>query len=373
MQHNSTEVVIIGGGAAGCAAAYYLALSGVKSTIVEREAIAAYASGYSAGGLNPLEGAEIPGLLGDLAIRSHRMHQQIWPDLLERSNIDFDPKVISSVRVAFDEPDIEEMRTTAKLFADADADFTTEWLDPAQIRELEPRIALDAIRALDARGNAILSSHRYTQALAAAAQSLGARVVAAEVTGIASERGRVNKVSTTAGDLACSAAVFATGPWAAQVGEWLGVEVPIEPYKGEILRTVVPSGPLAADFQGHDVSLNHREDGQVWVGATEEKRGFDLQPSESARATLMDGAVKLMPAMADAELLLHTACLRPLSPDWLPIIGRAPGWDNAYLATGAGKKGILLSPAIGKAVADLVVDGETDLPVHNCSADRFVS
>ena len=68
---------------------------------------------------------------------------------------------------------------------------------------------------------------------------------------------------------------------------------------------------------------------------------------------------------------MQTACLRPLSPDWLPIVGRAPAWDNAYLATGAGKKGILLSPAIGKAIADLITADSTDLPVANCGPDRF--
>ena len=63
------DVVIIGGGAAGCAVSYYLAKAGVKSTVIERDGIAANASGYSAGGLNPLEGAGIPGPLGPLAIR----------------------------------------------------------------------------------------------------------------------------------------------------------------------------------------------------------------------------------------------------------------------------------------------------------------
>ena len=119
-----------------------------------------------------------------------------------------------------------------------------------------------------------------------------------------------------------------------------------------------PDGPpLDRDFHSADGDLNHREDGQIWVAATEERVGFDMNPSAEARETLLSGAVSLMPAMKDAELVLHTACLRPLSPDWMPIIGNAPGWDNAYLATGAGKKGILISPGMGKAVADLITTG----------------
>ena len=367
----SAEIAIIGGGAAGCAAAYWLSRAGARCVLIEREGIAAYASGYSAGGLNPLEGAGIPGALAPLAIQSFRMHKEIWDDLAERSGLDFEPKIISSVRVALSEDDLDEMRASHEIFSAAGEGFSAEWLDTAQLRELEPRITPNAIRALDARGNAILSSLRYTRALAAAARTLGCEVVSAEVTRIAYAQDRVEGIVTRDATIPCAAAVFATGPWAADVERWLGVPVPIAPWKGEIVRTLAPGGPLSADFHGADVSLDHREGGQIWVGATEEKRGFDLSPSQAAFDRLMSGAARLMPEMADAEIVRQTACLRPLSPDGMPIIGAAPGWRNAYLATGAGKKGILLSPAMGKAIADLITDRHTDMPIAGFAPERF--
>ena len=365
------DVAIVGGGAAGCAVSYYLGKAGVKSTIIERDGIAAKASGYSAGGLNPLEGAGIPGPLGALAIQSYRMHAQIAPELTDLSGVNFGHKVISSVRVVFDESEMAEMRTTHDTFQSADADFSAEWLDASQLREIEPRISHDAIRALDTRGNAILSSQRYTLALAKSAETMGASVVSASVTGVATSGGRVTSVQTDSGEISCDAVVFATGPWAGQVEQWLGVPVPIEPFKGEILRMKPDGPPLDRDFHSAEGDLNHREDGQIWIAATEERVGFDMNPSAEARRTLLSGALSLMPAMKDAQLVLHTACLRPLSPDWMPIIGNAPGWDNAYLATGAGKKGILISPGMGKAVADLITSGATDLPIHGFAPDRF--
>jgi glycine/D-amino acid oxidase-like deaminating enzyme len=66
----ANDVVIIGDGAAGCATAYYLARAGVNAIVVEREGIAANASGYNAGGLNPLQGAGIPGPLASFALES---------------------------------------------------------------------------------------------------------------------------------------------------------------------------------------------------------------------------------------------------------------------------------------------------------------
>lgn len=365
------DVVIVGGGAAGCAVSYYLAKAGVKSTIIERDGIAVNASGYSAGGLNPLEGAGIPGPLGPLAIQSYRMHAELASELIELSGVDFSYKVISSVRVVFDESEMAEMQTSHDTFQSADADFSAEWLDASQLRELEPRISGNAIRALDTRGNAALSSHRYTLALAKSAETMGAKVVSESVMGVRTSGGRVTAVLTDSGEIPCDAVVFATGPWSGEVEEWLGVPVPIEPFKGEILRMKLDGPPLERDFHSADVDLNHREDGQIWIGATEERVGFDRNPSEKARVESLRLAANLMPAIKDAELVLHTACLRPLSPDWMPIVGKAPGWDNAYLATGAGKKGILISPGMGRAVADLITTGATDLPIQGFGAERF--
>ena len=369
---DTSDVVIVGGGVAGCAVAYYLARSGIASTIIEREGVGAMASGYSAGGLNPLEGAAIPGPLAALAMKSFRMHQKLWNELAETSGTDFSPKVISVIRIAFDDQDRKGLEETHRTFESAGDNFTSRWLSSDQISEIDPRIASGSAVALETYGNAIVSSYRYTQALARAAEKLGAVVRSGEVIDVKKSGSRVTSLVTQDGEVACGSVVFATGPWSSQVERWLGVRVPVEPLKGEILRMKPRDGrPLDRDVQGAGVTLFHREDGQIWVGSTEESKGFDLEPSVAARDRLTAGAVRIMPAMADAELLQHTACLRPVTPDWLPIVGRAPGWDNVYLATGAGKKGLLLSPGIGKGVADLISGGGTDVPLQGLEPDRF--
>ena len=367
----TTEVAIIGGGAAGCSVAYYLATAGVSSIIVEREGVGSQASGYSAGGLNPLQGAGIPGPLGPLAIESFRMHFQIWDDLSSLSGVDFHSQVISNVRLALDESGLEELEETARIFEATDG-FSAHWLDPEDLAELEPGATRDYLGALYAYGNATLDSYLYTIALSKAAEKLRSRIRTGSAVGVMSANGRATGVVLEEGEIRCDSVVLATGPWSRDAEEWLGVPIPIEPLKGEILRMRLPEQEaLGHELSGGPVSLFLRADGLVWVGATEERRGFDKEPSESAQKTLLDGAVRLMPAMAQASLVKHTACLRPVTPDWLPIIGGAPGWENVYLATGAGKKGILISPGIGKAVADLIVEGRTSLPIAPFAPDRF--
>ncbi len=70
-----------------------------------------------------------------------------------------------------------------------------------------------------------------------------------------------------------------------------------------------------------------------------------------------------MPALEDAEVVDHLAGVRPLSADRMPLIGPVPGWDGVYMATGHGTKGIHLSAITGRLVADLMVRGDTDVPV----------
>ena len=368
----TSEVVIIGGGAAGCAVAYYLARAGVRVTIIEREGIASQASGFSAGGLNPLQGTAIPGPLGPLAMESFQIHQDMWDQLQDESGVDFHPEIIAMVRMAFYESELPELEETLDIFeAAANEGFSAYWMSSEDLRDRDPRISRDIIQGLYTYGNAALDSQLYTLALSKASEKLGATIRNGVATGFRKAGERVTGVLLADGEIDCDRVVVATGPWSKETGEWLGISIPVEPLKGEILRMKLLGPPLGHDCSWGGVSLYSRSDGLVWVGATEERCGFDQQPSESARKTLLQRAIILMPAMAEARLIKHTACLRPVTSDWLPIIGRAPGWDNVYLATGAGKKGILIAPGIGKSIADLITEGSTRLPIGDFGLERF--
>ena len=366
----TNEVVIIGGGAAGCASAYYLAQAGVHATIVEHEGIAGNASGYNAGGLNPLQGAGIPGALAPFAIESFQMHRVLADLLPTEAGIDYHYQTTGMMTVAFDDAERLAMRETFDIFQTTTG-FSAQWLDTADLREFEPRVAPHAIQGLYTHGNATLSSYAYVTALSQAAERAGARLCPGVATGFKTSGNRVVSVILDGGELPCETVVVANGPWSGEAGKWLGVSIPVEPLKGEIVRIELPGGPLRADFTGMGSSLYQRADGLVWVGSTEERVGFDKHPSASSRLKLLDAATRLMPSVGEAKVVKHTACLRPVTSDWLPIIGRAPGWENVYLATGAGKKGILLSPGIGKATADLVTTGHTELSIAPFAPERF--
>jgi glycine oxidase len=362
------HVVVIGGGAAGCAAAYALTAAGARVTLVEREGVGTQASGWSAGGINPLQG--IPDSLASFALASYRLHLAWWPELARLTDRDLQARTISMAFVAPDEAAVPALLADQARFG-ATEGFSAEWLDREAFRGLEPRVRPDIVGALVTRGNGVVDSQAFTVSLAQAAQRQGATLTSGAVTNIRQAGGRVTGVELGDTALECDVVVVAMGPWSAAAADWLGLSLPVEPLKGEILRMAPAGPPLACDVIGPDVSLFGRADGQVWIGATQQRLGFDREPSAWAYRTLFEAGVALMPSLADATLVKQTACLRPVTPDGLPIIGAVPGCAGAFIATGGGTKGILLAPAMGQAIADLVLTGSTTQDIASSRPDRF--
>jgi glycine oxidase len=369
-RREAQHVVVIGGGAAGCATAYYLSKAGARVTIIEREGVGNAASGWSAGGLNPLQG--IPDPILPLAMESYRLHLELWPELRRLSSQNLASGLISMAYVAPDEAAIPELKAQGEIFEAADG-FSARWIETAELLQLEPRIAPHVAGALLTHGNAVLESHNLTVALMEAARILGATLVDGDVTGLVHNDRRVTGILVDDAVIPCDAVVVAMGPWSGVAEAWLGAPLPVEPLKGEIVRMALAGPAMPFDIVTPDISLFARPRGQVWLASTQQRLGFDRETSEWGYRTLFEPAVSLMPSLNDATLVRQTACLRPITPDDLPIVGSVPGWQGAYVATAGGTKGILLAPGMGKAIADLILAGQTSMSIAGASADRFTA
>ena len=367
----SSEVVIVGGGIAGCAVAYYLTTLGVKPIVVEREGIASAASGFAQGGLYLMSGAGLDGPLYPFAVESVRLHHGLYPALKEETGLDTLLASKPVMAAALSDEDVAELQT--RQVWQTEKGFTARWLDEQAVRGLEPGIGPQVLGALVTEDTWVLEGDVLTKALMGAAERRGAEFRIGSVEGLEWNGDQVTGVRLSGGVLACSNVVLALGPWSAHLKEWLGVDVPVMPIKGEILRLRTESPPAQPHIAWHDSYMVKKPDGLLWTGTTEDEAGFNKEPTESATQRVMAGAARIYPAIADATIEVHTACLRPVTPDNAPIIGPVPGKQGVYIATGGGRKGILAGPAIGKSVAELVVHGKTDLPAAPLGLDRFMN
>lgn len=357
----TTEVAIVGGGIVGCATAYYLAQRGVASTIIERDGIAAHASGFAYGGLNPTSGAGIPGPMSPLARWAFGLHASL-ADALSAAGCAIGYRRRDTLQLAFSKAEAEALAAAHERLPAVDGIKAT-LLDAPTVRQHEPRVAEDVAAGLLLEGSAEVDARALTQALAQqAAASL--RVESAE--SLAGRNGHACGIRTSHGVIPCQAVVLAPGPW-----RNVHSALPFAPLKGEILRLRTQGPPLVASIGWGGNYATTKPDGLVWAGTTEEQAGFDATPSATAKDAILARLGRILPGLTVAGVAQHTACLRPMTADGLAVLGRLPQWDNVYVAGGGGRKGVLYGPAMGLAMAQLVVGEEPELDLSPYAPGRF--
>ena len=338
--------------------------------MIERDELAAHASGHNAGGLNPLHGSCIPEPLGELALQSLQLHLEHWEHIGRLSGTGRGPEPVDRLDVAGDLAEAEALRARATLYNHVPG-FSAQWLDTAALRALEPRMSAELPGALRSQGNHRVDPRRHTRAVFDAAGALGARIVHGAARGLRSADGRVTGVVLDAHTLPCDAVVIAPGPWGEQASAWLGIELAIEPVKGEMLVAELDAGPPATDIGCGPLGVYPIDGDRVLLGGTEDRAGWDETPSASARERILAGIAGLAPGLGEPRVIGQWAGLRPMTADGLPIVGIAPGPENACVATGAGRKGMLFSAGLGRAAAQLLMTGATDLAVGACTPGRM--
>jgi D-amino-acid dehydrogenase len=216
-----------------------------------------------------------------------------------------------------------------------------------------------------------------TAALLDAATTAGLTVVPGSVDELALDHGRVTGVVAAGATTACDAVVVAGGAWTPALSALLGVTIPVHPVRGQIvhlrLEGVETGGwPIVSPILSqYIVSWS---DSRVVVGATHEPdAGFDSRPTAAGMRQLFSEMLRLAPGLADATFVEIRAGLRPVSADDAPVLGRLPGWENAFVCTGHGANGLLLGPYSARLVADLVAGRSPALDLTPFRPDRFDS
>ncbi|MBI4202547.1 MAG: FAD-binding oxidoreductase [Chloroflexi bacterium] len=367
-QRPSADVVILGGGIVGCATAYYLSKLGVTSVILEKDTVAGHSSGFALGGLNPLGGPGIPDPLGPLSLESFRLHGDLGRTLREETGVDTEYQLHTTINVAYTEEEAEAIRSRL-LWQQAQNGFRVEWKEGEDVRAIEPRLAPGMVGGLVTQYVGLVDPYKLALAFLQGAERRGASMRHGIAQGIKYQGDRVVGVQMNSGVIHCERVVIAMGAWSSAASPWVGVDIPVEPLKGQLMRLRVKSPPLLWVSWGDCYAVTKPDD-LVWVGTTEELAGFHESPTREAQHSMSESALKALPYLMDAELVRQTACLRPVTPDGLPIVGKVPGKEGVVVATGGGRKGIHLSPIMARIAADLAGTGSTPYDISFLAPGR---
>ena len=371
MTTGSRDVVIVGGGIVACLSGYLLGRRGYKVTILEADSLGSHASGFAFGGLDPLTGIGLPEPLLDFSLWCFVRHRSLARELHEATGIDVGFELRDRLNLAFNNEETKVLKDQIEWMKDVGG-FTVEWVNNAEARRLEPQVSGEITGALYQRSPGALEPYRFILAAMRAAERYGVEMLQRRAIGLISDGDRVTGVTLESGTIDAGIVVLAMGPWTGLASEWCGVDIPVTPLKGQILRLRTLHDPLKMAVNYAHSYVATKSDGLIWAGTTEEETGFDDSLNSAARDSIMADFLKMIPGMTDAELLQQTACLRPLSADGLPIVDKVTGWENLYVSTGAGRKGILWSTGMAHALFEMIDEGAVDVVgAEHLKLDRF--
>jgi glycine oxidase len=210
-------------------------------------------------------------------------------------------------------------------------------------------------------------------AVLAAAQKRGAEVRAGcAVESVVMEGGRVRGVVTSAGEIAAECVVVAAGSWSGGLAG-LGRYAPTRPVRGQMVALRSERVRVRRVLRSHHGYIVPRADGRLICGSTAEpEAGFEKRVTPEGQRKILDAAVELVPALADATVIETWSGLRPDTPDHLPSLGPTDV-EGLYMATGHYRNGILLSAITARLLREWIVEGGAkSFAVEALSPMRFI-
>jgi glycine oxidase len=367
-EKRSFDAIFVGGGIIGLCSAWNAARRGASVAVLERGTPPAGATRVAAGMLAPVGELAFgePELL-EMTLAAAALYPEFVAELEASTGMATGYARPGALHVALDRNEAAALRRVHDL--QRSLGLEAEWLAPRRCRELEPGLTPSFNGGVHAASEALVDPRALSAALLAALAQADAEVrTGAEVVAGLFEGERLSGVRTGDGEeLAAASVVLASGAWAGRT-EWLPAHArpPVRPVKGQILELRTRDGEPACEriVASERVYLVPREDGRLIVGATVEERGFDTAVTAGGVHELLREAYRLLPDVAEMELLDATAAPRPGTPDNLPLVG-AGAIDGLLLACGHYRNGILLAPLTAETIASLLAGDPVPSPMRS--------
>jgi sarcosine oxidase subunit beta len=372
---SSAEVVIIGGGIIGCSIAYNLAKERVNVVLLERDHLAHGASGRCGGMIwakwYPMETSEVMARVGNMTLNR-------FANLEEELDTSIEYKIENTIK-CFDAGEKEEHESEI-LELERYFDTRPEFLKPEEIKKLAPYIGVDIYESfggylhagtiLRASANPFITVH----ALANTARRLGATIYTdTEVKGIIVENGKVEGVRTSKGDIKTNIVVNAAGAWSADVARMAGLKIPTRPH-GEEAMVTEPLMPLQYFPATSGAWGRQTKSGQILLGEEtfpEQASCYSIETTLDFLPRISEYLLQLFPSFEHVNIQRQWAGTQDITPDMLPILGKADEVAGLILACGF-TGGFCISQAVGEIITDIILEKDKSQDIAEAlSLNRF--
>lgn len=411
-----SDVLILGGGVIGLACAYYLLEAGRGVTVLEQGTAGCGSSHGNCGTLTPSHATPLamPGMImsalralarPDAPLRiAPRLDPALWlwlfgfarrcnwrdfraatrakapllvysrrliEELIRKESLDCEFAASGALYVFRDGRAFEHSIWLPRALAEIGLPIET--LDAAHVHAMEPALKPGVVGAYLSPGDAHLRPDRYVAGLARLVRAKGGTIEeGARIEAIEREGARVTRVRTSRGDFSARDVVLALGAWSPKLARQVGLDLPIQPGKGYSITytrpTMCPRIPLV--LKERSICVTAWSSG-FRLGSTMEFAGYDTSLNRTRLDALRRGAAEYLHEPEGVQVTEEWYGWRPMTPDDLPILGRAPRMDNLVLATGHGMLGVSMSAITGLVVSEVITGKAPSLDLAPYTAARF--
>ena len=382
--------MVVGGGVIGSSVAYCLAKKGVRVIVVEKkEGLSFGASGANQGGCS-LQLFEPPVL--ELAKGSLKLYK----NLSEEIGCDIEYENVGSLVCSVDEkqyPDMEKHVQNKRREG-----MNVRLMEGHELRKLEPTLGEDVVVGVEEWDSCTVNPFKVNYGLAYAARKLGTEFLfSSQVKKIETDKGRIASVITDREKIKTKFLVNAAGAWASEIGEMLGLTIPVRARRGQIIITepvplnkrwryildadyLTTAFDLAAIEKSKDPRIKlgvagsyiQEKSGNWTIGSSRDFAGYDNRVTMQTLKYIAKRVIKFVPKLKDISCIRTFAGLRPFCyGDGLPILSKIKNPQNFVIATGHAGEGMTLAPITGKLIAELITESRTSLSIDAFSFSRF--
>ena len=364
------DVIIIGGGLMGFSSALQLAMRGKSCVVLEKDSAGRHASGVNAGGLRRLNRhpAEIP-----LAVAAAEQ----WQNIKALVDNDCDARFPGQIRVAENAHDLEKLEQRARMVSDLGYQHE-EMIDQKTLYQMLPALRAGCVGGLLCKKDGYARPYHALTAFRAKACSLGVKYYPITQVTQVEQNNSIWHATTSAGVFTAPFLLNCAGAWANKIAQSVDENVPLTPKAPMMMVTErLPHfiNPVVG-AASRKLSFKQMQNGTLLIGGAHlAELDLDTQQTQinwrklavSARSVL-----SLFPQLKNVRIVRTWAGIEGFTADSLPIIGPSTQAAGLLHCFGFSAHGFQLSPIVGKIMSDLVVDGQTDLPIERFSINRFL-
>ena len=375
------KIVIVGGGIIGCSIAYHLTLFGEKEVvIVEKEDLTSGSTWHAAGLVGQLRASRN---VTQMLKYSVELYGKLEAETGQYTG--FEP--VGGIRVASSEERYQELQraaTMSKTFG-----LPMDMLTPEEVVALFPAMIQDGIvGAANLPTDGFAEPSGVTMALVKGARNRGATFYTeTRVANISLCNDRTFKVETSKGTITADYFVNCAGNWAYELGQMLGVNVPVQPMEHQYMLTKPLEGISKGlpTLRDPDNLVYYKEENQgLLMGGYEHKPivwAYDGIPQDFGQQLLpanyeqfeqiSEPSLRRTPCLENAEIIKLINGPEAFTPDGNPIMGEAPEVKNYFVAAGFNAFGIAAGGGAGKMMAEWILSGAPSLDLWSLDILRF--